>query len=144
MRKFPPMTSSTPPTVMVGSSSPASKSTERMDVVVVLPWVPAMPTECGYCFIIWPSSTERGISGILRACAAQNSSLSLWTAAVYTTKSMSFVMFSERCPMSTRIPSASSSFVKSLSCQSEPETVKPRLAKSLARPLMLMPPMPMK
>ena len=65
-------------------------------------------------------------------------------AAVYTTKSMSFVMFSARWPISTRIPCASNSFVKSLSCQSEPETVKPRLARSLARPLMLMPPIPMK
>ena len=40
-RRFPPMEGRIPPTLMVGSACAASRISEIMDVVVVLPWVPA-------------------------------------------------------------------------------------------------------
>ena len=65
-------------------------------------------------------------------------------AAVKTARSMSFVMFSLRCPIMTRIPEFSRVRVISEAALSDPETVKPSLARICARPLMDIPPIPTK
>ena len=40
-RMFPPIAGRMPPTLMVGSQSPFRRMWDSMEVVVVLPWVPA-------------------------------------------------------------------------------------------------------
>ena len=59
-----------PPTVMVGSVPAASRISETMDVVVVLPCVPATAMESSYSAMISPSSLALSIRGICFACAA--------------------------------------------------------------------------
>jgi len=144
MRRFPPIEGSIPPTNMVGSQLPASRIWEIMDVVVVFPCVPATLMALLYSFIISPRKSARTIIGMPACCAAINSGLSLWMAAVYTTKSISGVIFSDFWPYNILAPESESLFVSSLALASEPLTWIFFSIRISASALMLMPPIPIK
>ena len=92
-----------------------------MDVVVVLPCVPATPTP--NCMRInSPSIAERGMAGMRSRSASAVSGLSRRaTAEEYTTTSVSRT-FSAACPSCTTAPSEASRSVASDRCRSEPVT----------------------
>src|SRR5579883_632586 len=64
-----------PPLMTVGSKPPASSSAATMEVVVVLPWVPAMATQL-FSRISSASISARRTTGSRRARATTSSGLS--------------------------------------------------------------------
>ena len=91
-----------------------------MDVVVVLPWVPAMATPC-LSRISSASISARGMTGTAAASAARTSGLSSCTALERTTTS-ACPTFSGRWPMCTTAPSERSRCTLGPSFWSEPVT----------------------
>ncbi|MGC3946749.1 MAG: hypothetical protein QM762_19890 [Chryseolinea sp.] len=87
--------------------------------------------------------TARGTIGTWRARAALTSGLSAATAVLVTSACAS-PMCGAAWPISTRRPSACSRSVVALSTASDPLTMKPRLCRISAMPLMPAPPMPTK
>ena len=78
-RAFSPRPWIRPPTTTVGSRPPAASTAATMEVVVVLPWVPAMAMP--YLRRISSASiSARGITGMDRWRAAWTSTLSRATA----------------------------------------------------------------
>ena len=106
----------------VGSSPACSRICEIMEVVVVLPWVPATATVLGYRRVIIPSSLARSSRGMPRSLAAASSGLAALTAAVNTTSS-AFPTFSAAWPIWIGIPRERSRFTLSDSLTSEPVSV---------------------
>ena len=76
-----------PPIITVGSAWASMKMWVAMEVVVVLPWVPAMHRAFSYCRMMAPQASARSKTGIPRVRAAAISGLSSWMAAVRTTNS---------------------------------------------------------
>ena len=107
-----------PPTTTVGSRRPSASTAATIEVVVVLPWVPA--TAIPYLSRISSASiSARGITGTWRARAAATSTLSRATADEYTTTCAS-AMWAGSCPMKTFPPSCSSRSTVSPRLTSEP------------------------
>jgi hypothetical protein len=65
-------------------------------------------------------------------------------AAVYTTRSISSVILDAFCPMLMVIPFSERELVREDALASEPDTRKPFEKRISARPLILMPPIPIK
>jgi len=102
-------------------STPASASTlVTSEVVVVLPWVPAMAMPC-FSRISSASITARGTTGMRWARAAITSGLSPFTAVEVTT-ACAPAMCAASWPMWMRMPSSASRRVTAPSDWSEPET----------------------
>ena len=79
-----PRTPSRPPTTTVGSRPPRSSTSATIEVVVVLPWLPAMATP--YLRRISSASiSARGMTGMPRRRASSTSGLSRRTAVEVTT-----------------------------------------------------------
>ncbi len=118
---FEPRELSLPPTTVVGSRPPAASTVATMEVVVVLPWLPAMATP--YLRRISSASiSARGMTGVLRALATTTSGLSRFTAEEMTTTSQA-PTFSARCgPVTTLAPRPSRRRVVSESFRSLPLT----------------------
>src|SRR6185312_7127300 len=133
---------SRPPITAVGSSPALSSTSAIIDVVVVLPWLPATAIE--YLSRISSASiSARGITGICRRAASRTSGFAGRTADETTTTSASPTCAAS-CPCMTRMPSVSSRSVTADFFMSDPLTAYPRFASSSAMPLMPMPPMPTK
>ncbi len=81
-----------PPLMTVGSRLPASSNVATIEVVVVLPWVPAMATQL-FSRISSASISARRTTGIRNPRAATNSGLSR-LIAVDTTSTSAPVTFS--------------------------------------------------
>ncbi len=77
-----------PPLMTVGSRPAASSSVATSEVVVVLPWVPAMATHC-FSRISSASISARRTTGMRRARAAVSSGLSRLIAVETTTTAAS-------------------------------------------------------
>ena len=93
-----------PPLITVGSICAVSNSAPIIEVVVVLPWVPA--TAIAHLRrISSPSISARRTTGTRRARAARISGLSGLIAEETTTTSAA-PMFSALCPTMTGMPSA--------------------------------------
>ena len=86
-----------PPLITVGSKPPASSSAATIDVVVVLPWVPAMATQL-FSRISSASISARRTTGSRCARAATSSGLSCLIAEETTTTSAP-PRFSAACPI---------------------------------------------
>ena len=115
-----PRTPSRPPTTTVGSSPPRSSTSATIEVVVVLPWLPAIATP--YLRRISSASiSARGITGIPRRRASTTSGLSLRTAVEVTTTWASLA-FSAAWPSAMRAPRATSRSVTDERLRSEPLT----------------------
>ena len=69
---------------MVGSNPAALSTAETIDVVVVLPWLPATATP-NFMRINSASISARGITGIWRRRASKTSGLAYLTAVEITT-----------------------------------------------------------
>lgn len=82
----------------VGSRCACMKMCVSIDVVVVLPCVPATQIAFLYDRIRWPHACARSKIGMPAARAAAISGLSLWAAAVRMTQSAPSI-FSSRWPM---------------------------------------------
>ena len=130
------------PTTTVGSRFPARRTAAVMAVVEVLPCMPVTATW------VCPSMSRASIcprrsTVSPRARAAASSGLSSLTAVEWTTTSAS-PRFSAWWPKWTRTPRVSRRRVMAPAARSEPLTRSPWRTKSSARPLMPMPPTPMK
>ena len=119
-RALAPAALSLPPITKVGSSPPSARMLATSEVVVVLPWVPAMAMPC-LRRISSASICARGTTGMLRARAAMTSGLSPLTAVDVTTASASSTL-SAAWPWITRAPRAFRRRVAALSPRSEPLT----------------------
>ena len=73
-----------PPITMVGSSPAALRTAAIIDVVVVLPWLPATATPY-FMRISSASISARGITGMFRRRASNTSELVNFTAVEITT-----------------------------------------------------------
>ena len=113
-----------------------------MEVVVVLPWVPAIAT-LDFSRMSSASISARRTTGSLRARAASSSGLPGLIADEITTTWAS-ARFSACWPMKTFAPFCSSRRVIGLARRSEPCTVKPWSSSTSAIPDMPMPPIPVK
>ena len=112
---------SRPPITQVGSR-PASPSTAATsEVVVVLPWVPAMAMPC-LKRISSASIIARGTTGTWDSRARATSGLSAATADDTTTASAAATL-PAACPMKMRMPSSRSLRTALFSARSEPVTV---------------------
>src|SRR5262249_36125825 len=131
-----------PPLMTVGSNRPASSSAATIDVVVVLPWVPAMGTQL-LRRISSASISARRTTGMRPARAAVSSGLSRLMADETTTTAAPSTL-SAACPTVTAMPFSRRRLTLALSATSEPRTAYPRFASTSAMPLMPMPPMPTK
>ncbi len=113
-----------------------------MDVVVVLPWVPAMATA------VRPAITEARAAarGMIRSpCLSASPSSGLESRiAVETTTVSTSLMWEAAWPMCTVAPSSRSSVISSELRASLPVTRTPRLSRMRAMPDMPAPPTPMK
>ena len=110
-----------PPLITVGSRRPASSSAATSEVVVVLPWVPAIATQL-LRRINSASISARRTTGRRWARAAISSGLSRLIADD-TTSTSAPSMFSARWPIATAIPLSRSRLTLALSATSEPFTV---------------------
>ena len=110
-----------PPLITVGSKPPASSNAATIDVVVVLPWVPAMATQL-LKRISSASISARRTTGSRCARAAASSGLSRLIAEETTTTSAS-ARFSAACPIAIFTPFSRSRLTLALSAASEPCTV---------------------
>ena len=91
-----------PPITTVGSMPPAASTVATIEVVVVLPWAPAMATP--YLSRMSSASiSARGMTGTCFSRAAITSTLSFFTADEITT-TCGVVMFSARWPMKISPP----------------------------------------
>ena len=107
-----------PPTTTVGSNPPSASTAATMEVVVVLPWVPA--TAIPYLSRMSSASiSARGIVGIWRCRATWTSTLSLATAEEYTT-TWAPSTWEGSWPMKTLAPRRSSRSTASPRFRSEP------------------------
>ncbi|CAM5373790.1 hypothetical protein STENM36S_00835 [Streptomyces tendae] len=114
-----------------------------MEVVVVLPWVPA--TAIGRRpFIRAARASERCTTGMPSSAARASSGLSSRIAEETTTQLASSARCSAACPMCTVAPRARSASAVADSLASLPATAAPRWARILAMPDIPAPPMPMK
>ena len=134
---------SLPPTTAVGSHPAVASTVATIEVVVVLPCVPAMAIPY-FIRISSASISARGITGIFRRCASRTSGLSGRTAEEVTTTCPSAGTFSAAWPRRIVAPSAARRSVVSERRRSDPDTRYPRFSRSSAIPLMPMPPMPTK
>src|SRR5512139_1913042 len=134
---------SLPPTTAVGSHPAVASTVATMDVVVVLPWVPAIAIPY-FIRISSASISARGITGIFRRCASRTSGLSGRTAEETTTTWPSAGTFPSPCDRWTVAPIRSRRSVVSDRRRSEPDTRYPRFNSSSAMPLIPIPPMPTK
>ena len=91
-----------PPLITVGSTPPASSRQATIEVVVVLPWVPATATVF-FRRISSASISARRTTGTRASSAATTSGLSRLTAVEVTTTAAS-PRFSARWPIITLIP----------------------------------------
>ena len=130
-----------PPIITVGSAWAAMKMWVVMEVVVVLPWVPAMHTAFRYCRMMAPQASARSKTGMPPARAAAISGLSSWIAAVRMTNSAPWMSWAS-WPTWTEMPSFRSCSTTGLSVWSLPWTARPMLWSTSARGLMDTPPMP--
>ena len=96
----------TPPLITVGSMPPASSSAATIEVVVVLPWVPATAT-FDFSRISSASISARRTTGRFRARAASSSGLPGLIAEEMTT-TCAPSRFSAFWPMKTVAPFAAS------------------------------------
>ena len=85
-RAFEPMASTRPPTTTVGSSPPAASTAATIEVVVVLPCMPAMAMPY-FRRISSASISARWITGMCCSCAATTSGLSRVMAELMITTS---------------------------------------------------------
>ena len=131
-----------PPFTTVGSMPPASSSAATIEVVVVLPCVPATAT-FDFSRISSASISARRTTGRFCARAASSSGLPGLIAEEITT-TLAPSRFSAFCPTKTVAPFASSRSVIGLALASDPCTVKPWFSSTSAIPDMPMPPMPTK
>ena len=116
-----PKPPSRPPTTTVGSSPPRSSTSATIEVVVVLPWLPAIATP--YLSRISSASiSARGITGTPRRRASLTSGFDGRTAVEVTT-TWAPPTFAAAWPSKTVAPSASRWSVTGESFRSEPETV---------------------
>src|SRR5512141_2440474 len=132
-----------PPTTAVGSQPAVASTVATIEVVVVLPCVPAIAMP----YVIRISSASiaaRGITGILRRCASRISGLSGRTAEETTTTWPSAGTFEAAWSARTTAPSLSRRSVVSDRRRSDPDTRYPRFRSSSAIPLIPMPPIPTK
>ena len=110
-----------PPLITVGSKPPASSSAATIEVVVVLPWVPAMATQL-FSRISSASISARRTTGSRCARAATSSGLSgLIAEEMTTTRAPS--RFSALWPIVTFTPLSRSRLTLALSAWSVPCTV---------------------
>lgn len=70
-----------PPTITVGSKPPSATTSPAIEVVVVLPWVPATPTP-NFIRISSPSISARGMSEMRRRSASRVSGFSSGSTAL--------------------------------------------------------------
>ena len=110
-----------PPLITVGSKLPASSSAATSDVVVVLPWVPAMATQL-FSRISSASISARRTTGRRFSRAATSSGLSRLIADD-TTSTSAPSRFSASWPIETLAPLSRSRLTLALSEASEPCTV---------------------
>ena len=110
-----------PPLITVGSSPPASSSAATIEVVVVLPCVPAIATQL-FSRISSASISARRTTASRRARAAISSGLSRLMAEETTTTSAPS-RFSALWPIATLTPFSRSRLTLALSATSEPVTV---------------------
>ena len=141
-RAFEPIASTRPPTTTVGSSPPAASTAATIEVVVVLPCIPAIAIPY-FRRINSANISARGITGICRRSASETSALALLTAELVTTTS-AVATFSAACASKTVAPSVFSRSVTAERFRSDPETLYPRFSMISAMPLMPIPPMPTK
>ncbi len=97
-----------PPLMTVGSNPPESSSAATMDVVVVLPWVPATATQL-FSRISSASISARRTTGRRRARAVTSSGLS-GLIAEETTTTCAPSIFSGLWPIATLAPCSRSRF----------------------------------
>ena len=107
-----------PPLITVGSRPPASSSAATIEVVVVLPWVPAIATQL-FSRISSASISARRTTGMRLARAAISSGLSRLIAEETTTTSAPSI-FSALWPMAILMPLSRSRLTLALSATSEP------------------------
>ena len=105
---------------MVGSKPAPCRQRAIIDVVVVLPWVPAMATPY-FMRISSPSISARGMTGIFCSSAARISGLSSRMAVLRTTTSAP-AMCAGSCLREMRPPSPRRREVAALSFASLPVT----------------------
>ena len=110
-----------PPLITVGSRLAASNRVATIEVVVVLPCVPAIATQV-FSRISSASISARRTTGSRRSRAAVSSGLSRRMAVETTTTSAS-PRFSAACPISTAMPAARSRSTLALSAASDPCTL---------------------
>ena len=109
-----------PPLITVGSRLPASSSAATIDVVVVLPWVPAMATQL-FSRISSASISARRTTGSRLARAATSSGLSR-RIAVETTTTSAAPRLAAAWPIDTVAPLSRSRLMLAPSAASEPCT----------------------
>src|SRR3954469_6045858 len=131
-----------PPMAKEGSAPQACTATVSIEVVDVLPWVPAAAT-LRRPAITEASATARGSTRRSRSRAATSSGLSE-RMAVETTTVSAWPRCAASCPTATRAPSARRASSVGLSRRSLPDTETPRASRMRAIPLIPAPPMPTK
>ena len=110
-----------PPITKVGSTPASASTLVTSEVVVVLPWVPAMAMPL-FRRISSASITARGTTGMRLLRAAMTSGLSPLTAVDVTT-ACAPAMCAASWPMNTRMPSSANRREVALSAWSLPDTV---------------------
>ena len=116
-----PSTPRRPPTTTVGSRPPLSSTRATIEVVVVLPWLPATATP--YLSRISSASiSARGMTGTPSRRASSTSGFRLRTAVEVTT-TWAPCTCSAPWPTATFAPSCASRSVTAERLRSEPETV---------------------
>ncbi len=110
-----------PPLITVGSSPPFSSSVATSEVVVVLPWVPAIATQL-FSRISSASISARRTTGSRFSRAATSSGLSRLIAVETTTTSAS-PRFSALCPTNVVMPFSARRLTLAPSDASEPCTL---------------------
>src|SRR5271166_245792 len=141
-RAFEPRVSTRPPTTTVGSRPPAASTVAIIDVVVVLPCMPA--TAIPYLRRMSSASiSARWMTGIFRRRASITSGLRSFTAELVTTTPAPTTL-AAAWPSKMVAPSDARRSVMGVWRRSEPLTVLLRLRRISAMPLIPMPPIPMK
>ena len=110
-----------PPLMTVGSTPPASRIAATIEVVVVLPCVPATAT-VDLSRISSASISARRTTGTRRSSAASTSGLPR-LIAVETTTTAASPRFSARCPTATAMPRVRSPSITDPSATSDPCTL---------------------
>ena len=115
----PPRQSTLPPITIVGSRPASANSQPTIEVVVVLPWLPAMAMPNLLSRISSASISALGMTGICASTAARISGLFGGIAEEITTTSASFT-HAPSWPMWTVPPSLVNRRVISVFCISDP------------------------